>query len=451
MFAVGCSMGRFFGTDGFRGRVGEGLTAMHAYEVGRQIGHTYAGKKVLIGQDTRASGGMLACAMAAGITSGGADAYMIGVTTTAGVSHLTQAGGYAAGVMLSASHNPYHDNGIKLFGGDGEKPSDRVVADIERHLTAAAEGNARLPYAPAASVGRVVSCGGDKGCYTSYLVGKGCCSLAGVRVILDCAHGSACAHAEEVFSSLGADVLLTGATPDGCNINEGVGSTHIAHLAAMVQMRHADVGFAFDGDADRCIAVDAQGRTVDGDGILYLSALDMQAHGALAENTVVGTVLSGAGLECSLRRAGIDLARTAVGDRNVRQYMKAKGLSLGGERSGHIIYAADAVTGDGLLTAVKVLGIMTKRDKALSELVAGLETFPCAEESIPSAAPAALLRTKAVQRAISEAERLLAGRGRLLVRPSGTEPLLRVMCEAEDAETCVACAAMIKSACEHAE
>ncbi len=440
-------MGRYFGTDGFRGEVGVGLTATQAYEVGRYLGQLHAGERFLIGRDTRLSGAMLEGALTAGITASGGEVHLLGVTTTASVSHLVRTGDYAMGVMLSASHNPYVDNGIKLFASDGEKPNDALTAAIESYLDVVARGEGRLPYARGSAVGRVVDRACDKERYLSYLISRGCCPLGGMRVGLDCANGSASHLAAEAFRALGVTVVVTGDTPDGVNINAGVGSTHIAHLAGMVRAQGLDVGFAFDGDADRCIAVDADGRVVDGDGLLYLSAVWSEASGRLAQRTVVGTVLSGAGLEVSLARRGIHLARAAVGDRHVWAEMRARGAALGGEPSGHIIYADDAVTGDGILTAIRVLGIMTTEGQTLASLTADMVCYPREERNIAVRDPSGSAACPQVKRAVAEAQRRLAGQGRLVVRPSGTEPVLRVMCEAECDALCLDCVEMIAAAC----
>ncbi len=433
-------MGRYFGTDGFRGRVGVTLAAEHAYLIGRCLGQLQRGGRVLIGQDTRLSGEMLACALSAGLAASGAQVHLLGVATTACVSYLTHMRGYDLGVMLSASHNPYHDNGIKLFGANGEKLSDTLTQCVEDYLDAHASVSAAPAFtASPCESGRITRTHAQRD-YVHHLLRQGCCPLGRVRIGLDCAHGSACRVASEVFTALGASVVATGVTPNGTNINRGVGSTHIEHLTRLVRTRHLDIGFAFDGDADRCIAVDERGEVVDGDGILYLSALDMQTRNALPGNLTVGTVLSGGGTEAALGRAGITLLRAPVGDRHVYTMMKTHGAALGGEPSGHVIYADDAVTGDGILTAIKVLGIVARRGCPLSHLTQGMERYPRVELNIPADHPAALLASPRVQNAVREVQARLSGQARLLVRASGTEPLLRVMCEGEDASLCRTCA-----------
>ncbi len=436
-------MSRYFGTDGFRGRVGERLTEAHAYAVGRYLGDRHRGGGILVGRDTRRSGRMLERALTRGAMASGATVHLPGVVTTACVSHLVRHGTYAAGVMLSASHNPYYDNGIKLFAADGEKPSDEEIVALEDYLDEALAGRDTLPPGE----GRAIQMSAVAGDYVRHLISCGCCASERLRIGLDCGHGSACGVAREVLEALGARVVEIGASPDGVNINDGVGATHPECLAEVVRAQGLDAGFAFDGDADRCIAVDERGRIIDGDGILYLSAVEMQARGLLAQDTVVGTVLSGAGLEAALARRGISLVRTAVGDRYVWAEMKEHGYTLGGERAGHIIYASDEVTGDGIMTALRVTGVMARSARRLSALVEEMQVYPRRECNIPSTSPSALLAAEVVQAAVTAAVKSLAGRGRLLVRPSGTEPLLRVMCEAEETTLCDAAVELITQAC----
>ncbi len=427
-------MGHYFGTDGFRGRVGEGLTAEHAYRIGRVFGACCGhGARVLIGRDTRLSGEMLTCAMAAGIAASGADAYLLGVTTTPSVSYLTRREQFDGAVMVSASHNPYDDNGIKLFDKHGEKPSDKTLAHMEACIDG--EGCGMPPYTVGRDIGHIIPWEAGLEAYTDYLISCGLCPLDGMRVGIDCANGGACRIAGRVLTALGVEVTETGNLPDGVNINAGVGSTHISHLQSVVRAKGLDMGFAFDGDADRCIAVDGRGNRVDGDGILYLSAQDAVTRGC-AVGGVVGTVLTGAGLEEALTDMGLPLRRTAVGDRHVWEGMKETGYRLGGEPSGHIIYAKDAVTGDGILTAIKVLACVQRAGKPLSEAMHGYHAYPRVEENITVASPHTVAASPAVLHAVAEAREALCGQGHVLVRASGTEPVVRIMCEAKEICEC---------------
>ncbi len=427
-------MGKYFGTDGFRGRAGEDLTADHAYLIGRVLGGV--GKRYLIGRDTRLSGEMLEEALAGGLAASGAEVDCVGVITTPGVAYLTGQGGYDGAVMLSASHNRFDDNGIKLFDAHGEKPSDAQLNDVEAKLDACLAGR-YPPHACGRQIGRINRRGDLCDVYIDHLVKRGECPLAGVRVGIDCAHGASVGVARQVLETLGMTVYVTGDAPNGENINSGVGSTHIGHLQAFARAHRVDMGFAFDGDADRCIAVDERGDVVGGDEILYLSARDMVTRGCPCRG-VVGTVLSNTGLERAMAAWEIPFIRTPVGDRYVWEAMKREGYSLGGEPSGHIIYARDAVTGDGILTALKVVAALARHGGVLSEAVRDFCRYPHIERNIRCRHPHRLEASPVMQAAVAEATQALVGRGRVLARASGTEPLFRIMCEAEsDALACL--------------
>ena len=423
-------MGKYFGTDGFRGRANEGLTAIHAFRVGRFLGRYFGRHKgggrarIVVGKDTRLSSYMLEYALTAGATASGADVYLLHVTTTPSVSFVTRTEGFDCGVMISASHNPYADNGIKLFGAGGEKLNEDVLKLVEDYLDG---GN--LPLATGEHVGRTVDFVAGRNRYLAYLLSVPRSSLRGMRVGLDCANGSAWAISKAVFDALGAEVSLTGAEPDGVNINLACGSTHPERLQALVREKKLDVGFAFDGDADRCICVDERGQIVDGDGVLYLSAKRMKAKGELEKNGVAVTVMSNSGLIKSLAHEGIVCSVTPVGDRFVYEEMLAKGYALGGEQSGHIIFRKYASTGDGVLTSLMVMETMLETKCPLSVLTEGLKTFPQKIKSVP-VKDKSIIGSKRVTEAVRNAEKRLCG-GRLVLRPSGTEPVVRILAEGE--------------------
>ena len=435
---------KYFGTDGFRGRANEELTAGHAFRIGRFLGCAASGGRgrVLIGKDTRRSSYMLEYALAAGVVSSGADAYLLHVTTTASVSYLVRAEGFAFGVMISASHNPFEDNGIKLFSENGEKCADDFLLRVEAYL----DGEGELSLAVGGKIGRTVDYVAGRSRYVSYLLSLAGGSFRGFRVGLDCANGSASSLARAVFDALGAEVRAIGVSPDGCNINEGCGSTHPEALCALVRKEGLDLGFAFDGDADRCIAADGEGNVVDGDGILYLAARALKRQGE-AEAGVVLTPMSGLGLVRSLEREHIPCFRADVGDRFVAEEMARWGCLLGGEPSGHIIFRKFASTGDGILTALMVMEAVRKSKCPLSCLVEGLERFPRAERSVRVRQKRAVLESEGVRLAVERAEELLAG-GRVFVRPSGTEPLIRILAEGESKAACEEAAALIVQAVE---
>ncbi len=428
-------MGKYFGTDGFRGRANETLTASHAFKVGRVLGCRSAADgtrgKIVIGKDTRRSSYMLEYALAAGITASGADAYLLHVTTTPSVSYVVRSEGFDCGVMISASHNSYEDNGLKLISRSGEKTDGEFLRSVEQYL----DGEFALPLATGGAIGRTVDFIAGRNRYLGYLLSLPHTSFRGMRVGLDCANGSAWAISKAVFDALGAEVYLTGAEPNGVNINLDCGSTHPERLQELVRERKLDVGFAFDGDADRCICVNERGEVVDGDGILYLSAKRMRSQKELEHNAIAVTVMSNSGLIRSLAREGIACSVTPVGDRFVYEEMVKRGYSLGGERSGHIIFRKYAQTGDGVLTSLMVMETMLAAKCPLSVLTEGLLLFPQRERSIPVKDKSVIGR-ESVKEAVTRAEKLL-GDGRLLLRPSGTEPKVRILAEGDSAEEAI--------------
>ncbi len=440
----GFFVGKYFGTDGFRGKANESLTAIHAFRVGRFLGRYFSrGKaeraRVLVGKDTRRSSYMLEYSLAAGATASGADVCLLHVTTTPSVSYLTRTEGFDCGVMISASHNPYEDNGIKLFNRDGEK-----LEEEERLIEDYLDGGS-LPLATGEDIGRTVDYVAGRNRYLAYLLSLPRVSFRGMRVGLDCANGSAFMLAKAVFDALGANTYAIGVQPSGTNINLGCGSTHPEALQGLVRERSLDVGFAFDGDADRCIAVDERGRVLDGDAILYLAAKDLKERGELDGGGIVATPMSNLGLERSLREAGIRVVYSEVGDRFVYEEMLRQGYLLGGESSGHIIFRKYARTGDGILTALRVMEIALGRKTPVSLLAEGYRPLPRESRSVPVEKRAAALADEGVLLAKARAEQLLAG-GRVLLRASGTEPVVRVLTEGERKADCVEAADLLELA-----
>lgn len=436
-------MAKYFGTDGFRGESNVNLTADHAYKTGRFLGW-YLRKvkesrgddspiRVVIGKDTRRSGYMLEYSLVGGLSASGCDAYLLHVTTTPCVSFITRADGFDCGIMISASHNPYYDNGIKLFNSSGEKMSEEVTDRIEEYFDS---DNMTLPFALRDKIGKTVDYIAGRNRYVGYLISLGMHSFKGIRIGLDCANGSAWNIAKSVFEALGASVYLIGAEPDGLNINRGVGSTHIENLCSFVRENNLDIGFAFDGDADRCLCVDEKGQVVDGDRILYIAAKYLKNKEQLEGNCIVSTVMSNLGLDKALEAEGIDNIRTQVGDRFVYEKIKEGGYKLGGEQSGHIIFSSYATTGDGLLTSLKVMEIMISEKARLSELTADFREYPQRTINIGVKDKNKVLEKGSVKKAFSEAENMLGEKGRVLLRASGTEPVVRVMVEASDKEIC---------------
>lgn len=434
-------MGKYFGTDGFRGEAGVVLTAEHGYRVGRFLGYHFGrGAKILIGKDTRRSSYMLEYALAAGITASGSDAYLLHVTTTPSVAYVAQTEEFSCGVMISASHNPFYDNGIKLLNGQGEKMDDATVDQLEAYL----DGKREIPYATGGEIGRTVDYVAGRNRYIGYLVSLGIYSFKGLRVGLDCANGATWAIAKSVFEALGAETFLLGAEPNGTNINLDLGSTHPEKLQQFVLENQLDVGFAYDGDGDRCICVDETGQLVTGDHILYILAGELKRQRQLEGNRVVATVMSNLGLFKALDAMGIDCEKTQVGDRFVYARMQELRVSLGGEQSGHIIISKYATTGDGILTSLKLMEVMLERKLPMSKLAGGLTVYPQVLVNVPGSA--ADLEKPKVQAALQEAEEKLRDRGRLLVRPSGTEPVIRVMAEADTEALCRLCVDLVANA-----
>lgn len=431
-------MGKYFGTDGFRGEANVKLTAEHAFKIGRFLGY-YFGRikgesaKIVIGKDTRLSGYMLEYALAGGITSSGADAYLLHVTTTPCVAYASRVDGFDCGIMISASHNPYYDNGIKLISGKGEKMPDEIISLVEDYL----DGNKEEPpLALREGVGKTVDYASGRSRYAAYLISQGLYSLRGKRVGLDCANGSAWSIAGAVFEALGAEIYIINNQPDGTNINLASGSTHPEALQRLVKEKRLDIGFAYDGDADRCICVDEKGNIVDGDGIMYICARYLKQKGELIPNSIVATVMSNYGLFKALDRLGIEYALTEVGDKFVYECMSRNGCLLGGEQSGHIIFSKYASTGDGILTSLKVMEVLMSEKKHLSELTRDYKPYPQVLLNVRADDKSAVMNSEKVKSAIKNAERELENNGRILVRPSGTEPLIRIMVEASDENKC---------------
>ena len=435
-------MSKYFGTDGFRGEANVGLTVEHAYRIGRFLGWYYGREHkcaVVIGKDTRRSSYMFENALSAGLTASGADAYLMHVTTTPSVSYIVRSDDFDCGIMISASHNPYYDNGIKLISGSGEKMDEGTIAFIEDYLDGKLEVFGQrwqqIPLARRDHIGRTVDYVAGRNRYVGYLISLGLFSFKGKRVGLDCANGSAWTIAKSVFDALGAKTYVMGDEPDGFNINNGVGSTHIEALRRFVLANGLDVGFAYDGDADRCLAVDEQGGIITGDHILYVCGRHLKQQGELPRNTVVTTIMSNFGLYRAFDREGISYAKTAVGDKYVYEYMAKNGCALGGEQSGHTIFTDYATTGDGQLTALQFLDVLARSGKKASELASVCPQYPQVLLNVTVShergVKDAIMASDALSAAIAEEEGKLSGEGRVLVRPSGTEALIRVMVEAK--------------------
>lgn len=437
-------MGKYFGTDGFRGKANVELTGDHAYQVGRFLGWYYGRggdrARIVVGKDTRRSSYMLEYAISAGMAASGADVYLLHVTTTPSVSYVTRTDGFDCGVMISASHNPYHDNGIKLLNREGEKMDEATIRLVEDYLdgTLSVDGQTfpRLPFATGEAVGSIVDHTAGRNRYMGYLISLAVYSFRGKRIALDCANGSAWSIAPNVFRSLGADVHVINDRPDGLNINLDAGSTHIEGLKKYVREHGCDAGFAYDGDADRCLAVDENGDLVDGDQIIYLYGSYMKERGKLLTNTVVTTVMSNFGLYKALDKAGIGYAKTAVGDKYVYEEMVRGGHRLGGEQSGHIIFSKYARTGDGILTSLKIMEVMMAKKEALSRLAAPVAIYPQVLINVRVKDKKTAQDDPAVQAAVRAVAVELGDTGRILVRESGTEPLVRVMVEAPEKDQC---------------
>ena len=449
-------MGKYFGTDGFRGEANITLTADHAYKVGRFLGGYYNEKRrraaaeglapqqgparIVIGKDTRRSSYMFEYSLVGGLVASGADAYLLHVTTTPSVAYIARVDNFDCGIMISASHNPYYDNGIKLINGQGEKMDEETIALVEAYLDGNLEAFGQkweeLPFAHRDKIGCTVDYISGRNRYIGYLISLGMYSFRGVKVGLDCANGSSWNIAKAVFDALGATTYVINAEPNGLNINLNAGSTHIEGLQKFVVEKGLDVGFAYDGDADRCLCVDEKGNVVTGDHILYIYGRYMKERGKLVTNTVVTTVMSNFGLYKAFDELDIDYAKTAVGDKYVYEYMQQHGSRIGGEQSGHIIFSKYASTGDGILTSLKLMEVMMARKKPMSELAAPLAIYPQVLENVKVTDKAAAQNDPDVQAAVQAVAAELGDTGRILVRESGTEPLVRVMVEAPSKETC---------------
>ncbi len=438
-------MGKYFGTDGFRGEAGVTLTSEHAYKIGRFLGWYYGQGgthkvRAVIGKDTRRSSYMFEYAIVAGLTSSGADAYMLHVTTTPSVSFVAAADDFDCGIMISASHNPYTDNGIKLVNRKGEKIDDHTIDKIELYLDGkfAELGipDTDIPFATGADLGEIVDFAAGRNRYIGYLISLSRYSLRNFRIGLDCANGSSWMIAKSVFDALGAKTYTINASPDGLNINRNAGSTHIEVLASYVKEQGLDVGFAFDGDADRCIAVDEHGEVVNGDHILYVLAMQLKKRGELVNNTVVTTIMSNMGLYRALKNANINYEQTTVGDRYIYENMQHTCNCIGGEQSGHIILSKYATTGDGILTAIKLMEAIVSEKLPLSKLSEAVQMLPQVTRNIRVADKDEVVQHPAIRETVADIERRLGENGRILLRKSGTEPLIRVMVEAATEEAC---------------
>ena len=429
-------MGKYFGTDGFRGEANVKLTVEHAFKVGRYLGWYYGREhkaKIVIGKDTRRRSYMFEYALAAGITASGADAYLLHVTTTPSVSYVVRTEGFDCGIMISASHNPFYDNGIKVINGQGHKLEAEVEEKIEAYIDGKTE---ERPLATREDIGRTIDFAAGRNRYIGYLISLPTRSFKNIRVGLDCSNGSSSAIAKSVFDALGAKTYVINNEPDGTNINTNCGSTHIEVLQKFVKEQGLDVGFAYDGDADRCIAVDENGEVVDGDRILYVCGKYMMEQGALKDNTIVTTVMSNLGLYKACDQVGLRYEKTAVGDKYVYENMSQNGYQLGGEQSGHIIFSKHATTGDGILTSLKIMEVMLEKKASLGTLAGEVKIYPQLLQNLRVQDMDATLNHPDVQKAIKEVEDRLGTEGRVLVRKSGTEPLLRVMVEALSDELC---------------
>ena len=432
-------MGKYFGTDGFRGEANVTLTVEDAYKVGRFLGWYYGKKKpeekcrVVIGKDTRRSSYMFEYSLVAGLTASGADAYLLHVTTTPSVSYVVRTEEFSCGIMISASHNPFYDNGIKVINEKGEKLEEEVITEIEKYL----DGEmGEIPYAVRDQIGRTVDYAAGRNRYIGYLISIATRSFKNKKVGLDCANGSASAIAKNVFDALGAETHVIHNNPDGVNINTNCGSTHIEGLQKYVVENGLDVGFAYDGDADRCLAVDGEGNLVDGDKIMYICGKYMKEQRSLVNNTVVTTIMSNFGLYKALEREGISFEKTAVGDKYVYENMSQNGHCLGGEQSGHIIFSKHATTGDGILTSLKIMEVMLEKKESLKKLADEVEIYPQVLKNVRVHDKKTAQDDPEVQAEVQKVADALGDTGRILLRQSGTEPVVRVMVEAETNAIC---------------
>ena len=442
---------KYFGTDGFRGEANLTLTSEHAYKVGRFLGWYYANElsgcsknkcrpRIVIGKDTRLSSYMLEYSIVAGITASGADAYMLHVTTTPSVSFVTRQEEFDCGIMITASHNPFYDNGIKIINRFGEKLDDNTTSLIEAYidgdLGAFGITGEDLPMPTGERIGRIVDYSSGRNRYLGYLISLASHSYKALKIGLDCANGTSWMMAKSVFAALGAQTVVIGAEPDGLNINENCGSTHIENLCRVVKEKHLDVGFAFDGDADRCIAVDENGNVVDGDKILYILAKRLKSRGMLNHNTIVTTIMSNSALKSALLENGIKCEQTNVGDRFVYERMQEKDYALGGENSGHIIIKKYATTGDGILTAIMLAEEICDSKLSIGELASALKFYPQYIKNVRVKDKASVMADSQVLRSLEEVENLIEGKGRVLLRQSGTENVIRIMIESESENKC---------------
>ncbi|MBR3042254.1 MAG: phosphoglucosamine mutase [Eubacterium sp.] len=430
-------MGKYFGTDGFRGEANKDLTFDHAVKIGRFLGWYYGAKegkkaKIVIGKDTRRSSYMFEYALCTGLMASGADAYIMHVTTTPSVAYIARVDDFDCGIMISASHNPFYDNGIKLLNGNGEKMDEDTILEVEKYL----DGEVEIPIAERADIGRTVDYVAGRNRYIGYLISMSKYSFKDKRVGLDVANGAAWQIAKSVFDALGAKTYVMNDSPDGCNINTDCGSTHIEHLQKFVLEKGLDVGFAYDGDADRCLCVDEKGNIVTGDHILYVYGLYMKERGKLINNKVVTTVMSNFGLYKAFDKVGIEYDKTSVGDKYVYENMVKTGNRIGGEQSGHIIFSKYATTGDGILTSLKMMEVMLAKEKPLSELTAPVVYYPQVLKNVRVKSKPEAQSDPDVQAAVAKVAEELGDTGRILVRESGTEPVIRVMVEAETDEIC---------------
>ncbi len=443
---------KYFGTDGFRGEANVNLTSMHAYRVGRFLGWYYSSKlsgctkagyrpRIVIGKDTRRSSYMLEYSIAAGISASGADVYMLHVITTPGVSYVTRTDEFDCGIMITASHNPFYDNGIKVINSHGEKLDDATTAYIEAYLDGDLDvlgiAGDDLPFAQKSKIGCIHDYSSGRNRYIGYLISIASNSFKKLKIGLDCANGASWNIANAVFSALGAQTYVIGNEPDGLNVNEGCGSTHIERLQQLVKEKHLDLGFAFDGDADRCLAVDENGKLIDGDAIIYILGKRLKSRGMLTDNTVVVTVMSNSGFVDSIEKIGIKCVQTAVGDRFVYECMQNNNYAIGGEQSGHIIMKKYATTGDGLLTAIMITEEICDSKSSLAQLAEPVKVYPQYLKNVRVRDKAATLADKSVLASLEKVEKLINKKGRVLLRQSGTEPLIRVMVECESEEKCV--------------
>ncbi len=430
-------MGKYFGTDGFRGEANKNLDFEHAIKIGRFLGWYYGARldkkaKVVIGKDTRRSSYMFEYALCTGLMASGADAYIMHVTTTPSVSYIARVDDFDCGIMISASHNPYYDNGIKLLNSNGEKMDEETISMVEDFI----DGKIEVPLAERDMIGRTVDYVAGRNRYIGYLISMSKYSFKDKKVGIDCANGASWSIAKAVFDALGAKTYVINNEPDGCNINTDCGSTHIEHLQKFVVDKGLDVGFAYDGDADRCLGVDEKGNIITGDHIIYIYGKYMKERGKLINNKVVTTVMSNFGLYKALDKIGIEYDKTKVGDKYVYENMVQTGNRLGGEQSGHIIFSKYATTGDGILTSLKLMEVMLAKEKPMSELAAPVVFYPQVLKNVRVKSKPDAQNDPDVKAAVAEVEKALGDSGRILVRESGTEPLIRVMVEAGTKEIC---------------